>query len=130
MPYAVNYRLRQGCYGNGIAVRIFADDYVVGEFKGMVLICYTIDDKRAEAFVRMQVDGVELLRLQGIVLQRTVVGDASAAHPGTPCGILILDMFLYLHGGKDTKNKNNKQINLNNRLLLAIYVVKNMNIYS
>ena len=83
----------------------------------MVLICDTIDDKRTEAFVRMQVDGVELLRLQGIILQSAVLGDASAAHPGTPCGILVLNMFLYLHGGKDTKKSNDKQINLNNRLL-------------
>ena len=73
----------------------------------MVLICDTIDDKRTEAFVRMQVDGVELLRLQGIILQSAVVGDASAAHPGTPCGILVLNMF---HGAKIQKIKTTNKL--------------------
>ena len=93
MPYAVNYSLRQGRHGNGIAVRVLADEQIVGKFEGMVLICDTIDGKWAEAFVRMHIDGVELLSLQGIILQCTVIGDASAAYPGTPCGVLIFNMF-------------------------------------
>ena len=117
------------CYGNGIAVRVLADDYVVGEFEGMVLICDTVDDKWTEAFVRMQVDSVELLCLECIVLQCSVVGDASAAYPGTPCGVLVLDMFLYLHISKDAKNRNDKQTNYNICVVLVIYKVKNMNIY-
>ena len=129
MSDAVNDSLGQGCHCNGIAIRVLADDYVVGELEGMVLICHAIDDKRAEAFVRMQVDGIELLRLEGIVLQCTVIGDASAAYHGTPSGVLVLDMFLYLHGSKDTEKLNNKQINYKISSLSAIYMVKNMNTY-
>ena len=121
MPYAVNYSLRQGRHGNGIAVRVLADEQIVGKFEGMVLICDTIDDKWAEAFVRMHIDSVELLSLQGIVLQCAVIGDASAAYPGTPCGILIFNMFLYIHGVKDINNINNKQINHKTFFLLVIY---------
>ena len=107
--------------GNGIAVRVLADEQIVGKFEGMVLICDTIDGKWAEAFVRMHIDGVELLSLQGIILQCTVIGDASAAYPGTPCGVLIFNMFLHLHGFKDINNINNKQINYKTCFLLESY---------
>ena len=48
----------------------------------------------------MQIYGVELLCLQGVVLQRAMVGDATAAYHGTPCSVLILYMILHLHDAK------------------------------
>ena len=48
----------------------------------------------------MQIYGVELLCLQGIVLNRAMVGDATATYPGTPRGVLIPDMILRLHDAK------------------------------
>lgn len=100
MPDAVHHSLGQGSHRNGIPVRVLADDYVVSELEGMILIGDPVNDKRAESLVCMQIDGVELLGLECIVLERAVVGDASAAYPGTPGGILIFYGFRHPHDAK------------------------------
>lgn len=107
MADAIHDGLRQGRHEKGGSVHIFGSQNIVRKFQGVIFIGHPVDDERAESLVGMQVNCIELLGLQGIVLQGAMISDTSSADTRTASSKFIDDPSFSFHGAKYKKLHNN-----------------------
>ena len=106
MADAIHDGLRQGRHEKGGSVHILGSQNIVRKL-GVIFIGHPVDDERAESLVGMQVNCIELLGLQGIVLQGAMISDTPSVDTRTANSKFTDDPSFSSHGSKYKKPHNN-----------------------